>query len=219
MKTEKMFTGPRITLLIIFAFLAFVLGALIGRHWQKPLDQLVQSATVLPTPRAVQPFQLVDSQNQLWTNQKLQGHWTLLFFGFTHCGYMCPTTMGVLKQVYEDLQKQNKPLPQVLFVSIDPDRDTPKKIKEYVSSFNPDFQGATGSKQQIEKLTHDFSVVYMKVAAPKDEKAGAMNYQIDHSGTLLLINPKGELFAVFSMPHDAERITKDVGLIEVRVKG
>jgi protein SCO1 len=219
MQTTKLFTGPRITVLIILAFLAFVIGAFVGKHWQKPLTQLMQSATLLPTPRVIEPFQLTNSNKQPFTNQSLQGHWTILFFGFTQCGYICPTTLSVLKQVYENLQNANKPLPQIMFVSIDPERDTLKEIQQYITSFNPSFQGATGSKSQLEQLTKNMSVVYMKVMQEKSNQAKTADYQIDHSGTLLLIDPKAKLFAIFSMPHSAESISKDLSIIMARVHG
>jgi protein SCO1/2 len=219
MQNTNFFTAPRITVLIILAFLAFVVGSFVGKHWHKPLDQLVQSATIVSPPRVIEPFQLTDTHKQVFTNQNLQGHWTLLFFGFTQCGYVCPTTMATLKQVYENLQQANKPLPQVMFISIDPERDTLKNIQQYVTSFNPSFQGSTGNKQQIEQFTKNMSVVYMKVAQAKSDQAKKMNYQIDHSGALLLVDPKGELFAVFSMPHNADVIAHDFTLIASHERG
>lgn len=144
MQTTKFFTGQRITLLIILAFIAFVLGSFIGTRWQKPLADQVSVATILPTPRTISPFHLTDMHNHSFTNQSLLGHWTLMFFGFTNCGYICPTTMGALKQVYNTLQTNKQPLPQIMFISIDPERDTPQKIQQYVTSFDPNFLDDTG---------------------------------------------------------------------------
>jgi protein SCO1/2 len=217
MGTAKVFTGQRITLLVIFAFLACVLGVFVGKHWQKPLAQQVQ-ATLLPQPKTLSSFTLTGANKKSFTNQDLQNHWTLLFFGFTNCGYVCPTTMAVLKQVYSNLQADKQTLPQVIFVSIDPERDTLSRIQKYVTSFNPNFQGVTGSKQQLDKLTKELNVLYMKVKSTGGDQKKSRDYQIDHSGTVLLMDPEGQLFAVFSMPHDADSITKDFETITSRFK-
>lgn len=241
---NAIFTGKRVTLLVIFAIIAFSLGSLLGRYHQQPLAQQLH-ATLLPQPRMLQPFILTNTDNQPFTNQSLQGHWTFLFFGFTNCAYMCPTTMAALKQVYNNLQTHQQTSPQMMFVSLDPQRDTLARIKQYVTGFNPTFQGATGSKAQLDQLTSQLNVLYLKTNQPAtslqntagskntegSQNAGAQNvagsqtavgsqnkadYQIDHSGTVLLIDPKGELYAVFSMPHDPESISKDFRIIAAR---
>ncbi len=172
------------------------------------LSQQVTTATVLPQPRTLNAFTLTDSTNQPFTNQNLSGHWTFLFFGFTQCGSICPTTMASLKQIYANLQADKQKLPQVVFISLDPERDTLPIIHQYVTGFDPSFQGATGSQKELTLLTQQLSVLYMKVKDPSPT-AVATDYQIDHSGALLLINPKGALAAVFSMPHDPSQIAKD----------
>jgi len=204
--SPRFINGKRITILIILAFIAFIAGGFVGKHLQKPLSQKI-NATLLPQPRSLPPFKLMDMQEKPLTNQDLQGHWTLLFFGFTHCGHVCPMTMSVLKQVNANLRINKQNSPRVLFISIDSQRDTPAVIKKYVISFDKDFQGATGSKQELEKLTKELGVVYMQV------KPENTDYQIDHSGTVFLINPLGEVYAVFSMPHDANSMTHDLETI------
>jgi protein SCO1/2 len=205
-------SNKHLTLSVILVFIIFITGGFFVRHWHEAarnINTQLIAATVLPAPRALSPFKLLDTHHQPFTKQRLQAHWTLLFFGFTACGNICPTTMNVLKQVYANLQAEKSTVPQVVFVSIDPERDTAQRIQQYVSAFNPDFQGATGSKEQLAQLTKELSVLYMQVKQP----GNASEYQIDHSGTILLLNPNGDLQAVFSMPHDAESITKDLMVI------
>jgi protein SCO1/2 len=177
-----------------------------------PLPALaLKTGSILPVPRVITAFQLVDSKGQAFNNTNLQGHWTIAFFGFTHCPMICPTTMATLKQSFQQLQTaQQKPMPQMLFVSVDPERDTPQRMNDYLLSFNKDFVGATGTKEQIDKLTQEMSVLYMKI-----QKAGAKSedYNIDHSGTILLLDPKGQLFAVFSPPHNAQELAADLQAI------
>jgi protein SCO1 len=164
--------------------------------------------TLLPQPRTLNAFQLTGTDGKPFTNQNLKGHWSLLFFGFTNCGYVCPTTMMAVKKIYINLKNDNQTLPQVYLISIDPVRDTPERIRTYVTRFNPHFQGATGDQKQLDDMTRDLGVLYMKVK-PSNANLQQADYDIDHSGTLLLINPEGKLAAIFSMPHDPELITKD----------
>jgi protein SCO1/2 len=171
------------------------------------LNRVMVSATVLTPPKVIKPFDLKDSNGGSFTNQNLKGHWTFLFFGFTRCGYVCPTSMATLKQAYEKLEKHTAvPKPQVVFVSIDPERDDLQRIHRYVTSFNPNFKGATGNKPALSELTNQLGILYMKIVRKGNSSD---NYDIDHSGTILLVNPEGELRAVFSMPHSADNIAKD----------
>lgn len=164
--------------------------------------------TVISPSKPIKNFSLKNSEGTLFTESNLKNHWTLLFFGFTRCGYVCPTSMAVLKQVYVELQKKvNTPKPQVVFISIDPERDDLSRINHYVKSFNPNFIGATGSMADLHKLTSQLGILYMKVIPTKQKDKN--NYDIDHTGSILLVDPEGGLIAVFSMPHQVSRIEKD----------
>lgn len=191
---------PLITLLLLCALIFTPL-------WANANPEL-SAGTLLPQPRALNAFQLTGVDGKPFTNQNLKGHWSLLFFGFTNCGYVCPTTMVAVKKVYINLKNDKQLLPQVYLISIDPVRDTPERIRTYVTRFNPDFKGATGDQKQLDDLTRDLGVLYLKVK-PSNTSLKQADYDIDHSGTLLLINPEGKLAAIFSMPHDPELITKD----------
>ena len=185
-------------------------------------DQI--TATVLPQPKPVASFTLEDKQGQTFSEQNLRGHWTLLFFGFTRCPAICPPSMTALKQAYAIIESKHQTLPQVVFISVDPDRDTPSQIKSYVTSFNKHFLGFTGSKEQLDKLTSSLGILYMKVdpkgtpnsndgnlstANSSNSTATGKDYTIDHSGTILLVDPKGKLTAIFTMPHVAKMMASD----------
>lgn len=168
-----------------------------------------ESATVFPEARAIPEFHLTDGDGRALTNQNLKGHISLLFFGFTHCPDLCPTTLRTLKGVYEALQASGvKDLPQVLFISVDPERDTPSVIQQYVHSFNPAFRGATGTPKELEQLTHALSVLYAKVLNKGEGVSG--EYTIDHSGTILVVSPEGKFYGIFTLPHEAEKIAQDI---------
>jgi len=211
-----MTTMPKSRQRLLFILIAVaILSALFGmwsRHNTQPTDVKVamKTATVFPQPRAITPFQLTDTEGKPFTLENLKGHYSLIFFGFTHCPDLCPTTLAMLSQSYKTLENAKlKNLPQVIFISVDPEQDTPKKIKTYLSSFNSAFLGATGDKAQIDKLTQEMSVIYAKVAQAGDPG----HYSIDHSGTLIIVNPEGQFYGVFTMPHDPQKIANDMKVL------
>ena len=140
----------------------------------------------------------------------LEGNWYMMFFGFIHCPAICPTTMAELNKFYQHV-KQDANNPQVVFVSIDPERDDIARLKEYVTSFNSDFIGLTGKLDALQTLSKELGIMYMKMA--KQDKKQTGSYNIDHSGTILLFNPKAQLHAIFSMPHDGDSMAKDFNVI------
>lgn len=173
----------------------------------------LESGTLLPAPEELSPFDLVDLENKPFTKQNLKGKWSVLFFGFTQCPMLCPTTLSMLNKMYNKLAASHiKPMPQVVFISVDPDRDSTKSIADYLGSFNKHFVGATGSKVELTKLAKHLNILFMKVA--KKNAKDANDYVIDHSGTLLLVNPDAKLTAVFSTPHDAIKLSHDLQTIE-----
>jgi protein SCO1/2 len=207
---------------IFLAAIAFAVLSLLFGLWVRfnqtgasnaPLE--IENGTLFPTPREIEPFQLVSAEQKPFTNTSLNGHWSVLFFGFTQCPQMCPTTLAMLNDTYQLIAaKKNVPLPTVVFISVDPDRDTPPVMKKYLSSFNKNFTGATGSQEELKRLTAALNILYMKVQKPNTDDP--MSYQIDHSGTLLLVNPEGQLLALFSAPHTAETLAKNISAIETR---
>jgi protein SCO1/2 len=194
-----------IGLLAVFAIIALGVGTWIQVKANKKQNLELVDATLLQKSLALKPFHLVGAEGKTFTNKNLEGHWSMLFFGFTHCTMLCPTTMSRLNQAYEMLEKSKAAaLPQVVFISVDPERDNPKRIQKYVQHFNPHFMGATGSTAELNALTHELGVAYMKAA-----KSGEKDYDIQHSGNVLIINPKGEWVAVLSTPQDAKSVADD----------
>lgn len=162
--------------------------------------------SILPTARKIAVPALVKDNAQTLTLDDLTGHWSLLFFGYANCPDICPTTMGVAAQAKKTAEGNNHMFPQVVFVSVDPERDEIGMLGEYVRYFDKDFIGVTGEADLIKALTLQMSVVYMKMA-PEE---GASGYLVDHSSALLLLNPEGKLVAFLNPPHDATTILKDI---------
>lgn len=207
----------RTNLLLGFAALASLgLGVIISQFLSPVLnDSRIPpgtDATVLPQARPLQLFQLLDHDNKPFGVEQLKGRWSFLFFGFTRCPDVCPTTLAVLQQVWKQLPGKagDKGHPQMIFVSVDPDRDTLSLLKPYVQFYHPEFIGITGELSQIDNLTRQVNILY-----GYDEKADAKDedYIVNHSAQILLIDPKGRWRAVFSPPLVADAIARNFQVI------
>jgi len=166
------------------------------------------SLLVLPEPRVLGEFRLVDQQGEAFSLEDLRGHWSLLFFGFTHCPDICPSTLYDLQQVYRSLETGTAAANpwQVIFVSVDPERDTPERLEEYVAWFDPDFVGVTGAPEQLAPLAMRVGVAFRI----EEHEPGAPNYAVDHSASVFLTDPQGRLHGVFPAPHDAAVMARDL---------
>lgn len=184
------------TVAALVVFIALVVGGFVNRMMQPSYltdEQLrLNGAYMLPKPRIVNPFSLIDQNGQAFTEAALEGKWTLLFFGFTHCPDVCPATMSVLKQFDELMQSERESDDyQVVLLSVDPARDTPGVLKPYVDYFNPAFTGVTGDFLELQKLATNLSSAFYKVPGQDQD------YQIDHSSNVVLINPYGDYHGFF----------------------
>lgn len=163
----------------------------------------LEVVTLLPTPRALPAFAL-DSNTGPITQQSLTGHWTVIFIGFSHCPDICPTTLTDLaraQKLWRDSGLENKP--RLLFVSIDPERDSPKILADYAAFFNKDTLTATANEPQLSEFTRSIGLVYMKVTQGD-------TYTMDHSATLVLLNPKGEFAGIIRPPFKPDAIARDL---------
>ncbi len=130
----------------------------------------------------------------------------MIFFGFTNCPDVCPLTLSALDQVANELESFGT-LPRSIFISVDPRRDQPTKLKEYVEHFNHDMIGLTGSKEQIDSLTQSLGAIYAITDDSSDD------YLVDHSAHVFVIAPDGKMVALFSAPHNAKVIADDFKII------
>lgn len=167
------------------------------------------SLLVLPESRPISDFTLIDHHSQPFTLADLRGKWSLIFFGFTHCPDVCPGTLFELQQFNASMQ-QSLPAetqrPQILFISVDPERDTPAKLEQYLSYFDPGFIGITGDHAQLLPFTRQLGIAYLI----DPHKAGTGQYNVAHTASILLTDPRGRLYGVFPSPHDAEKMSADV---------
>jgi protein SCO1 len=179
--------------------------ALLQKEEQLPPPPAELNAVLLPEYRTVTPFQLTDGDGQPFDLSRLKGKWSFIFFGYTHCPDICPTTLATLRMVAKNLQQtppyyQNS---QFLFISVDPKRDKPANLKQFVSYFHPDFLAATGVKTEIDNLAKQLGAVYMF-----DGDTNSDDYIVNHSATVVLIDPQGRWVARFNPPHKASEIAE-----------
>lgn len=163
-------------------------------------------ATVFANARLLVDFNLLDKNKNTFSPAQLKGHWSFLFFGFTNCPDICPTTLKVMQTVWKTLPTKtgDKGHPQLYFVSVDPERDSLELLKKYIQYFNPEFNAVTGKLKEIDKLTKQIGIFYAY-----DRKDDDKEYTVNHNAQLILIDPKGRMRAVISPPHIAKTIASN----------
>jgi protein SCO1/2 len=187
-------------LLVAAAVCAAVAGFFVSHQLDRGGPQLA-SGTWLPTPKAVADFHLTDTTGRAFSRADLAGAPTLVFFGFTHCPDVCPTTLLKLAQVKKQSGIANL---RVLFISIDPQRDTPVALGLYVHAFDGSFQGLTGEPQALAGVARNFGVAVNKVELPGGD------YTMDHSAVVFLLDDAGHIDAIFTPPFETAAIDADL---------
>lgn len=200
------------TYLFIIIGLIGVLSGLFLFYHNKHVDLEQFHGTLLTTPREIQAFSLTGIDGKTFDQNSLKGHWSILFFGFTRCGSMCPTAMGELAKMYRHLVEDNiEPKPLVVMITIDPKRDTLDKLQQYVHVFHPDFFGARAPNKTLKALTKELGIAYTTVTRTSSL---ARAYQdIEHTGAFLFFNPRGQLVAFSTPPHHADQLVEDYRLL------
>jgi protein SCO1/2 len=167
----------------------------------------VQKAFVIPQPRELPDISLLDQFGHAVGANAFHGEWNLVFFGFTNCPDVCPTTMQVLSNVRNELATLGKTVPRVVLVSVDPERDTPELLGQYVNYFGEDNLALTGELSEIKKLTSALGIYFAKIPTDGD------NYSVDHSAAVIVISPDGKFSALFSAPHTISDYVHDLPII------
>lgn len=187
---------------IVIAAIAAAAAGLTFAWWQarNPVPALA-AGTALAEPRDIGAFRLTDHRGAAFTNAALRGRWTLVFTGFTHCPDVCPTTIAMLAALRTRLPDESL---QLLFVSVDPARDTPARIAGYLAHFGAGLTGATGGEAEIGRFTGALGL-----AQVRNPGAGG-EYTYDHSAALVLIDPRARVAAYFTPPHDADALAADL---------
>ena len=164
-------------------------------------------ATSLPVPRPLPAFSLLDHRGESFTRESLSGGWHLVFFGFTNCPDICPATLQQLAIARNRVIEDGGDFPEIVLVSVDPERDTPAILEKYVANFGDDILGVTGDIQELTALTKPLGIYFAK-SGQSD-----MNYSVDHSSVVLLVDGAAEWRALFSAPHDVASFVHDMPLL------
>jgi len=195
-------------LLLAIAAISILLGIWVSNFNIKTTATVPKNleATLLERSKPVTSFSLVDHDNNEFNLQSLKGNWSFLFFGFTNCPDVCPLALQVMRSVWKTpaLQKSIATNTKMIFVSVDPDRDKPEHLKSYVQYYNPEFIGVTGKQDQIDELTSQLGILY-----GFDDPNENGDYNVSHSGQIILIDPQANMRAVFSPPLTPQSISKD----------
>jgi protein SCO1 len=192
------------------AVIAFVAGYFLGQSNVAAMSPPTVAGFLWPPPPPVEHLKLIDTSGVVFDGTKLNDHWTLVFFGYTHCPDICPTTMSTLKQVRELLvgHRAFDRKGQVLFVSVDAARDTPDVLRAYTDYFNPTFLAAAAPNEELYRLTEQFGV-----QVTKSSNGDSDAYYYDHPAYILLLGPSNQIAGIFAPPLDAADIAQQVRTI------
>ena len=193
---------------IIFVFLILFGMSVLFAYFQS-LPSLLQkkptllTGKILTRPIELDNFELIDQNNQTFNSESLKGNWTILFFGYTNCPDLCPTTIYKLAEVKNDVN-QNLPSKNfnTVLVTLDPDRDTPERLDEYIGYFDESMLGVTGTYKNIQSFSSNLSVFYQRI-----NKDGG--YDFNHTASIFVFNQDGSLFATMSPATSVSELRDD----------
>ena len=198
--------GIFITVGACLGFMSLIMALFLSRFYtprELTLDEYkTLGAYFIDPPRQLAEFKLIDDTSKTFLPEKFAGKWNILFFGFTYCPDICPLTMKQMSDVKESLGVYSDNL-RVFLVSVDPDRDKPENLRQYLDNFDKNFKGLTGEIDQIYKFSTQVNAPFFPVVNSPEQ-----NYTVDHSGSLVLISPEAKYAGFFRAPHDTAKITK-----------
>lgn len=184
--------------------LVLLVGAMLATtSLRRPLPSPVQ-ASYFETPLALPAFNLDSTENESFSRDDLRDQFSLMFFGFTNCPDICPLTLATLAQAYRELESASSELPEVVFVSVDPNRDTTDTITGYLKNFDDRFTGITGSRRNLDPLLRALGVSVMIHEFPDQP-----SYTVTHNGTIYMVGPDAELIATIDGSVSASEIATD----------
>lgn len=187
--------------ILIFSILAFIIGISSGLFF---LEDKNDAASPLAKMSIGGDFTLYAGDDEIHLSD-FEGKVVLIFFGYTSCPDICPTTLASISSALKKLTESELNNVQVLFVSVDPERDTPEKIRRFTNYFHADIIGISGSKQDIDEVVSQYASAYRKIVTDS-----AIGYLVEHSSALYLVNPKGELVNVLPGDADVEIVVQTV---------
>jgi protein SCO1/2 len=187
----------------VLAAVAIGAGLALRDHAAAP-PPVLRAGTTLPEPRALPEFSFVDQRGKPFGPESFRGHWSLVFTGFTHCPDVCPTTLALMSELRRRVARDDL---RFVFVSVDPERDTPEVVASYLAHFGPALVGATGARPEMERFTSGLGLAQVRNPGAGDE------YTVDHSTAFVLVNPDAKLAGYFQAPHSADALAADLAAL------
>lgn len=206
----------KILLLVIAvasAVAALAAGAWLALRTQPPAadpvsEPVISTATVYPSPVSLPAVTLINQSGAEVNEGFFTGQWDVVFFGFATCPDICPITLRVLRDAQLELQANGADIvPRIVLVSVDPERDTPEVLSEYMQSFGENSAAVTGEPGQLQTLASELGIFYQKRYVDEDF------YTMDHSSVVLVVDPGGDVRALFSSPHRAANFVTDLPIL------
>ena len=193
---------------ITVALLALVVGFALFWFVERGKPVTLEAATWFgEQARPLPAFELIDHRQNKLTRESLGGKWSLMFFGYTHCPDICPISLQALREMKQAIDDPHvAEALKVYFVSVDPQRDSAQVLADYVTYFDPDFIGASAEMEELRKLTGALGIAH----EIRNRVEGSDNYDVDHSGVIVLINPEVEYAGLFGAPHNARQMARDM---------
>lgn len=198
--------GIQITVVTIVVLATLFVG---GFFWAFTRERVLSQeelqangALLFETARKLPAFSLSNDKGEAVDAAWFEGQWDIVFFGFTFCPDVCPTTLALLKQYYEQLTPEQRADTRIVLASVDPARDTVSQLSQYLSFFHEDFRGVTGEFLEVHRFATGLGAPFNKVPG------GGENYLVDHSGNVALINPNGHFVGILKAPISVEQINR-----------
>jgi protein SCO1 len=204
LSNSKFLIPAMITLAVLAAGTGFYIS--LKQSQKQTQTQVAQNPGIdglfWPKPKQIREFNAIDHGGMPFGLEQLAGKWSFIFFGYTHCPDVCPITMSVMADSYEKLASDTENI-QIIFASVDPERDTAEKLSQYVAYFNEDFIGLGGSAENVDSLTKQIGIAYFI-----NNKEETENYLVDHSASIFVFDPKARMVGKLSAPHQSTKIIK-----------
>ena len=208
--------------IVLVVLIALAVGVYTQQTLQAPADSAnqaklpaLQKAIILPNSKAISYIDFTDHLGQPFSRAQLLGKWSILFFGFTNCPDICPTTLHTLAQVKQQLTATNNwGNYQVVMVSVDPARDTPQQLSKYVPFFDPEFIGISGDLDTTTEFAKQLGILFVAREADAGDPATPARYDVDHSTAIVLLNPRAEMAGIISSPHKVGEISADLQALQ-----
>lgn len=195
-------TFKRNMVILIIALCIFFGAWYFYKNVYIPKEQPVMIATIIKQTQPLSAFAVSDDNGGIFTELSLRGQWTLLFFGYPKCPDICPNTLGIVRDTWNLYQPNKTPPAKFVFASLTSEPIEDGTLKTFVKNFNKDFVGISGSSTEMHQLSDQLGIYFTQ-----------QTDRIDHTASLMLINPQGKLTAVFTPPFTAEQVAKDLDLI------